>query len=78
MLSISIKNYDKLSELTLKLSMLTFLQGLIISDDYIEYGEGFESVFTYAREFIYDEQRKTVLELRSVIDSEAFIELPRK
>ena len=52
--------------------MLTFLQGLIISDDYIEYGDGFETVFTYAREFLYDEQRKTVLELSGLVKSNAF------
>lgn len=51
MFMIDIDNIDKLGELTYKLSMLTFLQGLIVSDDYIEYGDGFETVFTYAASF---------------------------
>ncbi len=74
MLTIKIENLDKLYELFLKLSMLTFLQGLIVTDDYIDYGEGFEFVFNYAREFLYQEEKQIMLELNSLINSENFTE----
>ena len=72
MFAITIENIDKLNELVFKLSMLTFLQGFIVMDDYIECGEGFEFAFNYAREFLYEEERQTMLELNDLIKSKNF------
>lgn len=74
MFAITIENIDKLNELVFKLLMLTFLQSFIVIDDYIECGEGFETVSNFARDFLYDEQKKTVLEINKLIHDDRFFE----
>ncbi len=75
MLKIDIKNLDELSELILNLSVTTFLQGLIVTDNYIDYGEEFNFIYCYARECLYEKQKEIVLKLKALVESDSFTEI---
>ncbi len=77
MLTIDIKDYDKLYELMMKLSALTYLQGAVTDEEYITYNAAeFDFALTYTRNLLYDEQKKTVLELKNLISNEEFAQRP--
>ena len=73
MLMLDIRNYDKLFELVMRLSAITFLQGVLSDEEYVTYnGADFSFALTYTRSLMYDEQKKTVLEIRELIGKEGF------
>ncbi len=75
MLTLDISNYDKLYELVMRLSAITYLQDIVTDEEYINYNsDGFEFILTYTRSFLYDEQRKTVLSIKRLISEEDFAE----
>ena len=74
MLMLDIRNYDKLFELVMRLSAITFLQGVLSDEEYVAYnGADFSFALTYTRSLMYDEQKKTVLEIKELISKEDFI-----
>ena len=73
MLKLDIKKYDELYELVMRLAAITYLQGVVTDEEYIAYNsDGFEFILTYSRNFLYDEQRKTVLGIKKLISEESF------
>lgn len=74
MLQMDIRNYDKLFELVMRLSAITFLQGALTDEEYVTYnGKEFDYALLYARNALYDEQKKTVLEIKELIGKEDFV-----
>ena len=74
MLMLDIRNYDNLYELVIKLNALTFLEGVVADDEYMTNNAAeFGFVLAYTRLMLYDEQMKTVLELKKLISSEGFL-----
>ena len=74
MLKISIENLDAVNELTMKIAALTFLQGQIVLDEYIDGADEYRFLYNYARVLLHDELSETVLRLRRLIESEGFTE----
>ena len=73
MLMLDIRNYDKLFELVMRLSAITFLQGALTDEEYVTYnGKEFDYALPYARNALYEEQKKTVLEIKELIGKEGF------
>ena len=73
MLMLDIRNYDKLFELVMRLSAITFLQGALTDEEYVTYnGKEFDYALLYARNTLYEEQKKTVLEIKELIGKEGF------
>ena len=73
MLMLDIRNYDKLFELVMRLSAITFLQGALTDEEYMTYnGKEFDYALPYARNALYDEQKKTLLEIKELIGQEDF------
>lgn len=74
MLQMDIRNYDKLFELVMRLSAITFLQGALTDEEYVTYnGKEFDYALLYARNTLYDEQKKTLLEIKELIGKEDFV-----
>ena len=74
MLMLDIRNYDKLFELVMRLSAITFLQGALTDEEYVTYnGKEFDYALLYARNTLYDEQKKTLLEIKELIGTEDFV-----
>lgn len=79
MLKLDIKKYDELYELVMRLAAITYLQGMVTDEEYIVYNpDGFEFILTYTRNFLYDEQRKTVLGIKKLISEESFAQRPNQ
>ncbi len=73
MLKLDIKKYDELYVLVMRLAAITYLQDIVTDEEYIAYNSGgFEFILTYTRNFLYDEQRKTVLGVKKLISEEGF------
>jgi uncharacterized protein YbcI len=74
MLQMDIRNYDRLFELVMRLSAITFLQGALTDEEYVTYnGKEFDYALPYARNALYDEQKKTLLEIKELIGQEDFV-----
>ena len=74
MLSLDIGNYDKLYELVMGLSVITLLLEAVTDEEFVEYNIAeFDYALALARKALYDEQRKTVLELMALISKEDFM-----
>ena len=74
MLSLDIGNYDKLYELVMGLSVITLLLEAVTDEEFVEYNIAeFDYALALARKVLYDEQRKTVLELMALISKEDFM-----
>ena len=74
MLMLDIRDYDKLYELVMRLSAITYLQYAVTDEEFVAYNtNGFEFGLTYTRNMLYEEQRKTVLELKELISSDDFM-----
>ena len=72
MFKMKLSNVDKLDELCNELVAVTFLQGHIIIDDYIDYGEEFSFIYNYARQYLFEKQEKIILELHDLIHNYGF------
>lgn len=73
MLMLDIRDYDKLYELVMRLSALTLLQDAVTDEEYISYNVAeYDYALIYARKALYDEQRKTVFDIKTLISKESF------
>ncbi len=73
MLMLDIGDYDKLYELVMRLSALTLLQDAVCDEEYVSYNvDEYDYALTYTRRALYEEQRKTVFEIKTLISSDGF------